>query len=125
MFSIFKKNKAIAVFLISSVVLYIHELYRLSLGCPRVLGDCYIDGADRFRFISFFSQYFMFVSFIIFFYRLLRSLYIFFKPKREVIGPCGPISEDLLEHMKKLNQLKRKLKNENKRSNKLPKKPKR
>jgi hypothetical protein len=116
MLKLFKKNKAIAVFIINSVVLYIHELYRLSLGCPRVLGECYIDGADRFIFISFFSQNLIFVCLIIFFYRLLRSLYIFFKPKREITGPCGgPIPEDLLGPIKK--QLKRKIKNENKRVN--------
>lgn len=117
MLKVFKKNKAIAFFIISSVLLYIHELYRLSLGCPRVLGECYIDGADRFRFISFISQYFIFICLIIFFYRLLRSLYNAFKPKREIIGPCGAIPEDLLEYIKKQKQLKRKLKNENKRVN--------
>lgn len=113
MIKVFKNNKIILLFLLSSLVLYIHELYRLYVGCPRVLGECYIDGADKFRLISFFSQYFIFICLLTFCYRILRRLYQFFKPKEIVIGPCGPIPQDLLKYIK----TKKKQKNENKRVN--------
>jgi hypothetical protein len=97
----FRKNKIILLFLVSSIALFMHELYRLYIGCPRVLGDCYVDGADKFRLISFMSQYFIFVCLIIFIYRLLRRFYHFLKPKREIVGPCGPIPLDFLEYIKR------------------------
>ena len=46
-----KNNKAIVLFVFSTLALYIHELYRLSLGCPRVLGECYLDGVDRYIYV--------------------------------------------------------------------------
>lgn len=104
---LFKKNKIILLFLLSSIALFMHELYRLYIGCPRVLGDCYIDGADRFRLISFMSQYFIFVCLIVFIYRLLQRLYHFLKPKQVTDGPCGSIPLDLLEYIKNKKKQKK------------------
>jgi uncharacterized membrane-anchored protein YitT (DUF2179 family) len=79
MFKLFKKNKAIAVFMISSVVLYMHELYRLSLGCKRVLGECYIDGANDFYLIHYLSFYLIAICFIIFAWRIIKKIYLCIK----------------------------------------------
>jgi hypothetical protein len=100
MFKLFKKNKAIAVFMISSVVLYMHELYRLSLGCPRVLGDCYIDGSYDYYLAYAISIHLIQICLLIFIYRLIKRFYYFLKPKRITIGPCGSIPEDLLKYIK-------------------------
>ena len=72
-----KKNKAVFLFISSSLILYFHELYRLYLGCPRVLGECYADGADRFILIYLASQIFIFMSIIIFIIRVIKKLISF------------------------------------------------
>ena len=76
-----KKNKAILLFTSSSIILYIHELYRLYLGCPRVLGDCYIDGADRFFIAKFIVAIFLYVSIFILTSRAIKNAYNYFKKK--------------------------------------------
>ncbi len=96
-----KNNKAILIFIISSISLYFHELYRLSLGCPRVLGDCYIDGAYDYYFAYAISILLMQICLLIFIYRFIKRFYYFLKPKLIKIGPCGPIPSDLLKHSKK------------------------
>jgi hypothetical protein len=80
MFKLFKKNKAIAVFIISSFILYIHELYRISLGCKRVLGECYIDGANDFYLIHYLSFYLIAICLIIFAWRIIKKIYLYIKP---------------------------------------------
>ncbi len=79
MYKLFIKNKAIAVFMTSSIVLYIHELYRLSLGCPRVLGDCYIDGAYDYYLAYAISIHLMQICLLIFICRLIKKILLFLK----------------------------------------------
>ena len=83
-----QKNKTLLIFFVSCVVLYIHELYRLFIGCPRVLSECYVDGADRFSLASFVAQFFIFICFVIFTFRLFKKLYYYLKPKLITLGPC-------------------------------------
>ena len=75
----FKKNKAILLFTFSSLILYIHELYRLYLGCPRVLGDCYIDGADKFFVIKFIAGVSFYIGSLILVYRAIKKTLFFLK----------------------------------------------
>ncbi len=74
-----KKNKAILLFTSSSLILYIHELYRLYLGCPRVLGDCYIDGADKFFAIKFIAAVSFYIGSLILVYRAIKKTLFFLK----------------------------------------------
>jgi len=95
-----KNNKTILLFTISSITLYFHELYRIFLGCPHVLGDCYIEGAYDYFFVYAISIHTIQVCLLIFAFRIIRRVYYFIKPKSYVIGPCGPIPYDILEYLK-------------------------
>lgn len=74
-----KNNKAIVLFILSSLSLYIHELYRLSLGCPRVLGECYLDEADKYIYIYLFSLYLIYICITIFLLRIIKKIYDFLR----------------------------------------------
>ena len=76
-----KKNKAILLFISSSLILYIHELYRLYLGCPRVFGDCYIDGADKFFVIKFIAGVSFYTASLVFIFRVIKRALVFFRKK--------------------------------------------
>jgi hypothetical protein len=81
--TLIKKDFVILVFFTSLVLLFLHELYRLFLGCPRVLGDCYIDGADDYILIFFITNVLIRICIIVFFYRLIKKFYYYLKPKQE------------------------------------------
>lgn len=73
------KNRVILLFIFSSSILYVHELYRLFLGCPRVLGECYLEGADRFLIVKFIATLFLFFSLTILLLKAIKNLYVFLK----------------------------------------------
>jgi hypothetical protein len=105
-----KNNKAILIFIISFIALYFHELYRLSLGCPRVLGECYIDGAYDYYLAYAIPIYLIQICSVIFIYRLIKKFYYFLKPKPMRISPCGPMPSNLFKYLrkKKINEGNRK-----------------
>ncbi len=70
-----KNNKAIVLFVFSTLALYIYELYRLSLGCPRVLGECYLDGADRYIYVYLCLITLIYICIAVFFLRVIKKLY--------------------------------------------------
>lgn len=77
-----KNNKAIVLFVLSSLALYIHELYRLSLGCPRVLGECYLDGSDRYIYVYLCSINLLYICVAIFLFRIVKRCIDMLKEKK-------------------------------------------